>query len=197
MVERRRRRLLEIDHSLRFEANLPKQYWGECVLTNAYIINRLPSKVLDNKAPYEVLFQKRPNYKIMKVFGCLSNYRNNKTGGENFEMKGSPEIFLGYLTGTKGYKIDDIESKRMIVSRDDCFCENIFPFHKRDSDHHREESFDFLNTTIDYEDSHESDIRVDGTEDPRGKTPTVNNPTHEPDLEDRPTQEHESGSNPE
>nr|KAJ0213966.1 hypothetical protein LSAT_V11C400213910 [Lactuca sativa] len=42
--------------ALKFEANVPIKFWGECVLTTMYIINRLPSKVIKNKTPYEVLF---------------------------------------------------------------------------------------------------------------------------------------------
>ena len=57
--------------ALCLHANLPFQFWGECVLTAAYLINHLPTPVLTNKKPYEIIFGKTPTYKHLRVFGCL------------------------------------------------------------------------------------------------------------------------------
>lgn len=56
VVERKYRHILEIPMALKFKANLPIKFRGESVLTKTYIINRLPSKVIKEKTPYEVLF---------------------------------------------------------------------------------------------------------------------------------------------
>lgn len=64
--------LLETARALRFEANLPKRFQGECILTVFYIINRFPSKDIGNKTPYEIIFQQKPEYEHMKFLGvCL------------------------------------------------------------------------------------------------------------------------------
>ncbi|KAJ0951185.1 putative RNA-directed DNA polymerase [Helianthus annuus] len=128
VVERKHRHLLDTARALRFEANLPKRFWGECVLTAAYIINRLPSKTLDDKTPYEILYNQKPEYDHMRVFGCLTYFWSIETKGDKFEVRGRPGIFLGYPQGTKGYKIFDIQDKKMIVSRDVKFHETTFTF---------------------------------------------------------------------
>jgi len=42
----------------------PKNYWGEAILTFAYIITRLPSQILENKSPLETLKNFFPHFKI-------------------------------------------------------------------------------------------------------------------------------------
>ncbi|KAF5780569.1 putative RNA-directed DNA polymerase [Helianthus annuus] len=128
VFERKHRHLLDTARALRFEEKLPKRFWGECVLTAAYIINRLPSKTIGDKTPYEILHNQKPEYDHMKVFGCLTYFWSIETKGDKFEVRGRLGIFLGYPQGTKGYKIFDIEDKKMVVSRDVKFHENTFTF---------------------------------------------------------------------
>ncbi|KAJ0539365.1 putative RNA-directed DNA polymerase [Helianthus annuus] len=133
VVERKHRHLLETARSLRFEANLPKKFWGECILTAAHVINRLPSKLIENKTPYEIIHQEKPNFNLLRVFGCLAYYRNTDTNGDKLEERGKAGVFLGYPSGTKGYKVFDVQKNKMIISRDVKFIENIFPYKNRES----------------------------------------------------------------
>lgn len=51
-----------------------------------------------------------------------------KTHKEKFEPRTNPHIFIGYPFGTKVYKVLDLATKRIHVSRDVQFYENVFPF---------------------------------------------------------------------
>ncbi|KAK9063535.1 hypothetical protein SSX86_017405 [Deinandra increscens subsp. villosa] len=104
VVERKHRHLLETARALKFEANFPTKFWGECVLTATHVINRLPSDVIENKTPYELLYNEKPDYERMKVFGCLAYYKSTETKGDKFVERGRPGIFLGYPQGPKGIK---------------------------------------------------------------------------------------------
>lgn len=66
MVEGKHRHVLEIARAIRFHAGVPIHYWGECVLTAVHIINKLPTKIIRNKSPYEILYSKKPDYNHLK-----------------------------------------------------------------------------------------------------------------------------------
>lgn len=117
-MERKYRHLLNYARAFRFHAHLPLQFWGDCLLIATYLINRTPTPVLNNKSPYEILFQKPPSYEHLRVFGSLFFATTLPHPTDKFASRAIKGVFLGYPYAKKGYKILNLETKKFFVSRD-------------------------------------------------------------------------------
>ncbi|XP_074351811.1 uncharacterized protein LOC141690959 [Apium graveolens] len=71
-VERRNRTIVAMVRSFLKTIKLPAFLWGEAVRHSIYVLNRLPTRALSEKTPYEVWTGDKPNLAYMKVFGCVS-----------------------------------------------------------------------------------------------------------------------------
>ncbi|KAL0451846.1 UNVERIFIED_CONTAM: Retrovirus-related Pol polyprotein from transposon RE1 [Sesamum latifolium] len=137
IVERKHRHLLQIARALMFESGLPRQFWGDSVLTATHIINKLPSPKLAWKSPFELLYNTAPSYDRLRTFGCLCFASNVNPHKSKFDPRAYRCIFIGYIHGQKGYKVFDIANNVTYVSRDVVFHEHVFPYLTNTStDHH-------------------------------------------------------------
>lgn len=94
------------------------------------IINRLPTPLLKDKSPYKLLTAKKVDYDGLKVFGCLAYYSSSPKQRHKFQPRSKPCVFIGYPAGYKGYKLLDLESNTIHISRNVTFHEAIFPYTK-------------------------------------------------------------------
>lgn len=96
-------------------------------MTAVFVINRTPSPVIGNKTPFEVLTGKVPVYDQLRTFGCLCYASTSPKQRHKFQPRSKACVLLGYPSGVKGYKLLDLETHKVTVSRNVIFHEDMFP----------------------------------------------------------------------
>ncbi|KAL0299921.1 UNVERIFIED_CONTAM: Retrovirus-related Pol polyprotein from transposon TNT 1-94 [Sesamum angustifolium] len=86
--ERKNRTVMEMARSMLQEKHLPKAFWAEAVYTAVYLLNSI----------------------------CYVHIPTEKR--HKLEEKTEKGIFLGYSTQSKGYRIYNLKTKKLIISRD-------------------------------------------------------------------------------
>ncbi|GJS20261.1 retrovirus-related pol polyprotein from transposon TNT 1-94 [Tanacetum coccineum] len=66
-VERKHKHLLDTARALKFHSGLPNKFWGDCMLTTTYLINKMHMKILDWKTLFEMLHGVHPSYDHLRV----------------------------------------------------------------------------------------------------------------------------------
>lgn len=128
LSERKNRHIIETTRALLHHSSMLHKFWTEAVLTAVYLINRMPSNTLNHVSPFEKLFRHRPDYTLLKTFGCLCFPWLKPYASSKLEPRSHPCCFIGYCPHTKGYRCFELSSGRVFISRHVSFLEHSFPF---------------------------------------------------------------------
>lgn len=110
--------------------NVPNFFWSHGVLTAAYLINRLPSRILKFKSPLEILKKRKIDLSHLWVFSCVCYVHVQASNRGKLDSRAVKCAFIGYSTTQKGYKCYDVKQRRVLISRDVKFDESKSFFEK-------------------------------------------------------------------
>ncbi|KAD1469156.1 hypothetical protein E3N88_42767 [Mikania micrantha] len=128
IVERRHRHVVETGLTLLAQSHVPQRFWNFVFDKAVYLINPMPSRANSSKSPFELLFNRSPDYSFLRVFGsqCFPHLRPyNK---HKMDFRSTPCTFLGYSPTHHGYRCFDPQTERIYIARHVRFNECHFPF---------------------------------------------------------------------
>ncbi|KAI5328021.1 hypothetical protein L3X38_027417 [Prunus dulcis] len=124
IAERRNITICEMARSMMTEKKISVKFWAEAVGTAVYLQNRCYTTSATDKTPFEAFTGRKPGVKHLRVFGsiCYSHIPSNLR--QKFDDKASKGIFMGYGSCEKGYRIYNLQTEKIILSRSVVFDEN-------------------------------------------------------------------------
>ena len=69
-AERKHRHIVEVGLAILARAPMSLKFWDEAFLVVVHLINLTPTKILDFSIPLERLFNQKPDYTTLRIFGC-------------------------------------------------------------------------------------------------------------------------------
>ena len=138
------------------------KFWDYAIKYANILYNITPRKGNGNKVPNELFYHKKVDLKYIKVFGCVSYYKNFAKNKSKFQSKG---IFLGLNIESNCYIIMDSKELNIHLVREAVFDESSpgtiisnknfqnLPTNIFNNDNYISET-GFINTNIDINNTH-------------------------------------------
>lgn len=104
VAERYNRSIMDMSRCLLAEAEVNRSYWPEIVKAATYLKNRSLANTKEQKTPYEIFFNKKPDAKYLKIYGSKVFVRIPE---QNRKSKWDDKAALGTLLGytETGYRV--------------------------------------------------------------------------------------------
>jgi transposase InsO family protein len=103
VAERRNRTLMERTRAFLFEADMPDKFWGEALHHTEFVMNRSPTKLLQNKTPFEAATGIKPDLTNLPLWGedvWVHSRTRNKLAPRAEKAK-----WLGFDHNSKGHRV--------------------------------------------------------------------------------------------
>ncbi|MCO5566892.1 hypothetical protein L7F22_020575 [Adiantum nelumboides] len=121
VAERKNRYLMEMARCMLKAKSLPHKLWMEAVACAAHVLNRCPTRALKTITPYESWYDRKPSVSYLRVFGCLAYAHIPQQLRGKLDDKAVKCIFVGYSSGSKGYRLYNPATNKIFESRDVIF----------------------------------------------------------------------------
>lgn len=118
LSERFIRTAVEKARCLLFDADLKKVFWAEATNTAVYLQNRTVSAALNNRTPYELWTNSKPDISHLRVFGSTVMKHVPKEKRQKWDKKSEECILVGYSEEVKGYRVYNPKTNLITTSRD-------------------------------------------------------------------------------
>lgn len=112
-IERKNRTLVEMARTMLDKHSTPRRFWAEAISTACYVSNRVFLRSVIGKTSFELRFGHRPRVSHFKIFGCKYFIRNHDNL-DKFKSRCYDDIFLGYPAHSRGYRVFNLNTNKII-----------------------------------------------------------------------------------
>ncbi|GJU92401.1 retrovirus-related pol polyprotein from transposon TNT 1-94 [Tanacetum coccineum] len=106
--------LVEAARTMLIFSKAPMFLWAEAVATTCYTQNRSLIHTSHNKTPYELVHDRKPDLKFLRIFGAFCYLTNDSEDLEKLRPTTDIGIFVGYALNRKGYRIYNKRTRRIM-----------------------------------------------------------------------------------
>ena len=121
VAERKNRTMLNLVRSMLSSKGVPKMFWPEAVKWTTYVLNRSPTLAVKGMTPEEAWSGEKPSVEHFRVFGCVGHADIPDAKRTKLEGKSVKCVLLGVSDESKGYKLYDPASRKVLISWDVIF----------------------------------------------------------------------------
>jgi len=101
--ERMNKMIVEKARCLLYDAHLDKKFWAETTNTAVYLRIRSIASGLNDKTPFEIWTDKKPNIKYLRIFGNNVMVHIPKEKRTKWNRNSKKLILVDYTDTAKGY----------------------------------------------------------------------------------------------
>nr|GEU99457.1 retrovirus-related Pol polyprotein from transposon TNT 1-94 [Tanacetum cinerariifolium] len=124
VTERKNMTLIKAAKTMLVDPFLSNTFWVEAASTSCYVLNRVLVTKPQNKTPYEFLTGKIPIISYIRPFGCHVTTLNTIDHQGKFKEKFDEGFLVGYSLSSKGFRVYNLETKRVEENLHIIFLEN-------------------------------------------------------------------------
>ncbi|CDO72947.1 hypothetical protein BN946_scf185002.g132 [Trametes cinnabarina] len=95
--------------------------WPEAVNYAVYLKNRVPTRAIPDKTPYEAFWGKKPDVSNLHEFGAVCWVLRQDSSIDKLARKSRPCRFLGFSEESRAYRLYDPTTQQVITSRNVVF----------------------------------------------------------------------------
>lgn len=125
VAERANRVLTEMVRCMILDGGMPSAAWAEAIQSAAYIRNRAASSATPAATPFELMYGRKPTMGHIRRFGAKAVALKRGRDMNKLRPKGDVLRFSGYSPTQKGYRLVDINSGSLTVSRNVRFLDDL------------------------------------------------------------------------
>lgn len=121
VAERKNRTVMNLVRSMLSGKRIPKTFWAEAVRLVVYVMNRSPTVAVDKMTLEEAWSGKMSSMDHFRIFECIGHVHVPDAKRTKLEDKSMKCVLFGVSSESKGYRLYDPTTDKIVVSRDVVF----------------------------------------------------------------------------